>query len=65
MTMLYNVFNIMKCTASAYLGHGECRGARLPIGRRERWDTRKMLQSCVAVRGAGMKLLELVILLRQ
>lgn len=47
---------------NSYLGHGECRGAHLPIGRGESWDATKTLQFSVAMRGAGRKLLELVIL---
>ena len=65
MAILYNVFNIIKCITSAYLGHGECRGAHLPVGRGERWDTTGTVQSSVAVRGAGMNLLERVLFLRR
>lgn len=39
MAILYNVFIIINCIASAYLGHGECRGACRPVGRGERWNT--------------------------
>lgn len=57
--ILYYIFNIMECIVSAYLGPGGCRGAHLPVGRGERWDATKTLQPSVAVRGAGMKFLEL------
>lgn len=62
--MLCNVFNITQCITSAYLHHGECRGAHLPVGRGER-DTTGTVQSSLAVRGAGMNLLELVLFLRR
>lgn len=62
MVILYNIFNIMEIIASAYLCHGECGGAHLPVGRGGNWDATKTLQSSVGMRGAGMKFLELVIL---
>lgn len=55
----------MEFITSAHLGHRDCRGAHLPVGRGKSWDAMKTLQSSVAMSGEGIKLLELVILLRQ
>lgn len=65
MVILCNVFSIINYIASAYLGHGECRGPCRPVGRRERWDTAGTVWASAAVRGAGMNLLELILFLRR